>query len=146
MHFDIIQSDAENPTSFGREDITNFLYEHLDEYGDAKKHILNCISYAYGDKECQDGFILVAHKNKKIMGVIIINHTNMGGYIPEHILVYIAVHKEARGEGVGGQLMERIVEVTEGDIALHVEPDNPAIHLYEKYGFTNDYLEMRLKK
>ncbi len=59
MHFDIIQSDAENPTSFGREDITNFLYEHLDEYGDAKKHILNCISYAYGDKECQDGFILV---------------------------------------------------------------------------------------
>ncbi len=80
------------------------------------------------------------------MGVVIINHTNMGGYIPEHILVYIAVHKEARGEGVGGQLMERIVEVTEGDIALHVEPDNPAIHLYEKYGFTNDYLEMRLKK
>jgi len=146
MLFDIIQSDAENPTSFGREDITNFLYEHLDEYGDAKKHILNCISYAYGDKECQDGFILVAHENNKIKGIVIINHTHMGGFIPEHILVYIAVHKEARGEGVGKQLMERAIEATEGDIALHVEPDNPAIHLYEKYGFTNDYLEMRLKK
>jgi ribosomal protein S18 acetylase RimI-like enzyme len=42
--------------------------------------------------------------------------------------------------------MEHIIEATEGDIALHVEPDNPARQLYEKYGFTNKYLEMRLSK
>ncbi|HAB28956.1 MAG TPA: GNAT family N-acetyltransferase, partial [Xanthomarina gelatinilytica] len=34
----------------------------------------------------------------------------------------------------------------EGDVALHVEPNNPAIKLYESLGFTNKYLEMRLKK
>ncbi len=34
----------------------------------------------------------------------------------------------------------------DGDIALHVEPDNPARFLYEKYGFTNKYLEMRYKR
>jgi ribosomal protein S18 acetylase RimI-like enzyme len=33
-----------------------------------------------------------------------------------------------------------------GNIALHVEPDNPAKILYEKLGFTNKYLEMRLIK
>ena len=146
MQLDIIQSDTENPTPFGREDIADFLFEHLDEYGDEKKHILSCISYAYGDNPGQNGFILVAHEDDRVKGAVIINHTNMAGFIPEHILVYIAVHEDARGQGLGKQLMERIIDATEGDIALHVEPDNPAKYLYEKYGFTNKYLEMRLKK
>lgn len=144
--FNLVYSDIQNPTAFSREDIADFFYEHLDEYGDEKKHILSCIGYAYGDKEGQDGFILIAHEEEQIVGSVIINHTNMGGFIPEHILVYIAVHGDYRGEGLGKELMERIIDATEGDIALHVEPDNPAKHLYEKYGFTNKYLEMRLRK
>jgi ribosomal protein S18 acetylase RimI-like enzyme len=144
--YDLIYSDAENPTSFSRDDIADFLVEHLDEYRDEKKHILSSIGYAYGDDIGQDGFILTAHEKEQIIGVVIINHTNMGGFIPEHILVYIAVHGDYRGQGLGKELLERIIDTTEGDIALHVEPDNPAIHLYQKYGFTNKYLEMRLKK
>jgi GNAT superfamily N-acetyltransferase len=146
MKFDIINSDIENPTPFSRDDIADFLYNHLDEYGDEKKHILSCIGYAYGDEEGQDGFILIAHEEEQIAGAVIINHTNMSGYIPEHILVYIAVHSDFRGQGLGKALMERVIEETEGDIALHVEPDNPAKYLYEKFGFTNKYLEMRLNK
>lgn len=142
----LIKSDSDNPTSFSREDIADFLFEHLDQYGDARKHILACIGYAFGDGAGQDGFALIAHEDKEIVGAVIINDTNMGGYIPEHILVYIAVHGGFRGRGIGKQLMERIIEETEGDIALHVEPDNPAKYLYEKYGFTNKYLEMRLNK
>ena len=42
--------------------------------------------------------------------------------------------------------MQKAIELTEGDIALHVDRDNPAIKLYERLGFTNPYLEMRLKK
>lgn len=146
IEFDIINNDEENPTEFSRKDIADFLVEHLDEYGDAKKHILSCISYAYGDEPGQDGFILVGHENGTIVGAVIINHTNMSGFIPEHLLVYIAVHENYRGKGIGKQIMEHIIETTEGDIALHVEPNNPAKHLYEKFGFTNKYLEMRLKK
>ncbi len=146
IEFDIIHSDIENPTPFSRQDIAEFLYDHLDEYGDEKKHILSSIGFAYGDDEGQDGFILVAHEEEQIVGAVIINDTNMSGFIPEHILVYIAVHGDYRGQGLGKKLMEHIIEATEGDIALHVEPDNPAKYLYEKYGFTNKYLEMRLKK
>ena len=146
MEYNIIHSDIENPTSFSRDDIAEFLHQHLDEYGDDKKHILSSIGYAYGDHAGQDGFILVAHDDDQIVGAVVINHTNMGGYIPEHILVYIAVHGDYRGQGLGKELMERIIDGTTGDVALHVEPDNPAKHLYEKYGFTNKYLEMRLKK
>ena len=68
---------------------------------------------------------------------------------PQHstnILVYIAVHGSQRGKGVGQQLIERAFEATEGDIALHVEPDNPARRLYERLGFTNKYLEMRWQR
>lgn len=146
IEFDIIKNDEENPTEFSREDIAGFLYEHLGEYRDVKKHILDCIGYAYGDENNQDGFILAAHENGTIVGAVIINHTNMSGFIPEHLLVYIAVHEDYRGRGIGKQLMEHIIEATDGDIALHVEPDNPAKHLYEKFGFTNKYLEMRLRK
>jgi ribosomal protein S18 acetylase RimI-like enzyme len=69
----------------------------------------------------------------------------MEGYIPENILVYIAVDGSQRGKGIGKTLMQKAISLAQGDIALHVEPDNPARHLYEKLGFTNKYLEMRLK-
>lgn len=146
IEYDIVNSDDDNPTGFSRQEIADFLHEHLDDYGDAQKHILSCISYAYGDKPGQDGFILAAHEDGTIVGAVIINHTNMAGFIPEHLLVYIAVHGDYRGRGIGKELMERVIQTTEGDIALHVEPHNPAKHLYEKFGFTNKYLEMRLRK
>src|SRR5699024_7322479 len=129
-----------------RDDIAEFLYEHLDEYGDEKEDILKSIAYAYGDEAGQNGFILVAYQQDNIVGAVVINDTNMSGYIPEHILVYIAVDGAQRGKGIGKKLMKRIIDETEGDIALHVEPDNPAKYLYEKFGMTNKYLEMRLEK
>jgi ribosomal protein S18 acetylase RimI-like enzyme len=70
----------------------------------------------------------------------------MEGYIPENILVYIAMHKDYRGQGIGKQLMQKAIDSADGNIALHVEPENPAVHLYRKLGFTNKYLEMRLVK
>jgi len=146
ISYSIIESDENNPTSFGRDDIADFLFNHLDQFGDKKEAILKCIAYAYSDGPGQDGFILVAHSGGEILGVVIINKTNMSGYIPENILVYIAVHEKARGKGVGKALMKGIIDNTEGDIALHVEPENPAKFLYEKFGFTYKYLEMRLSK
>lgn len=141
-----INSDREGNVPFTRDQIADFLFRHLDQYGDKKSAILKCIAYAYGDGSGQDGFIQLAHDEDDILGAVIINRTNMSGYIPENILVYIAVHQKARGEGVGKQLMQKVIDATEGDIALHVEPDNPAKFLYEKFGFTNKYLEMRLIK
>ena len=41
--------------------------------------------------------------------------------------------------------MNEAIKNTKGGIALHVEPNNPARFLYEKLGFTNKYLEMRLQ-
>ena len=43
-------------------------------------------------------------------------------------------------------LMKKNIDLAEGSIALHVEPENPARFLYEKVGFSSKYIEMRLKK
>ena len=51
-----------------------------------------------------------------------------------------------RGQGIGKKLMRDTIQMANGNIALHVEPDNPARFLYEKVGFTSKYIEMRLIK
>ncbi len=128
---------------YEKEEIVNFLYENLDEYGDPKEEIMQCVEYALNSGKHPGGFILVARVEGNIAGVVIMNRTGMGGYIPENILVYIATHADYRGQGIGKKLMQEAINQSEGDIALHVEPDNPALKLYEKLGFTNKYLEMR---
>lgn len=134
------------PSYLQKQKIVDFLYTHLEEFGDPKEDISNCLDYAMKEVPSQGGFAIVASEGEKIAGVVIVNQTGMAGYIPENILVYIAVDKNQRGKGVGKRLMNEAIEKAEGDIALHVEPENPAKFLYEKLGFTNKYLEMRLDK
>lgn len=129
-----------------RNQIRDFLYTHLEKYGDAKEDISKAIDYALNKGITPGGFVVVGRENGEIIGAVVINKTGMEGYIPENILVYIATHGERRGKGYGRKLMEAAIENASGNIALHVEPDNPAKILYEKLGFTNKYLEMRLSK
>lgn len=136
-----------NKPSFGeKQEIVEFLYKHLDEFGDSKADITKCIDYALKEMISFGGFILVAFEESEILSAVVVNQTGMGGYIPENILVYIATHKDYRGKGIGKLLMQKAMDVSSGDIALHVEPNNPARFLYEKLGFTHKYSEMRFKK
>jgi GNAT superfamily N-acetyltransferase len=129
-----------------RHEIADFLLQHLEQYGDPKEDILRCLDYALSESEDKGGFVLTGSEDGEIVGVVVINRTGMRGYIPENILVYIATHNQYRGRGFGKQIIKEAIKQTEGDVALHVEADNPAKFLYEKVGFTNPYLEMRLKK
>ncbi|MCX2741866.1 GNAT family N-acetyltransferase [Pontibacter anaerobius] len=129
-----------------RDEVLDFLFQHLDEYGDKREDIAKCIDYALSEAEGKGGSVLVAHENKEVVGALILNNTGMSGYIPENILVYVAVHGSTRGKGVGKTLVQMAIDHTKGSIALHVEPQNPARHLYEKLGFTNKYLEYRLTR
>lgn len=126
--------------------IADFLYEHLDQFGDAHEAIMKCINFALDEEKKFGGFILTSTEEDAITGAVVVNKTGMEGYIPENILVYIAVDKKYRGKGLGKQLMQKTFDLAEGSIKLHVEPENPARYLYEKLGFTSKYLEMRLTR
>jgi [ribosomal protein S18]-alanine N-acetyltransferase len=139
-------SAIDNATFLQKTEIADFLYEHLDEYGDPHEHIMRCLDYALDQAVDKGGFVVLAREGGRIVAAVVMNKTGMSGYIPDNILVYIAVDKSQRGKGLGKKIMQTAIQMANGDIALHVEPDNPAKILYEKLGFTNKYLEMRLKK
>lgn len=128
-----------------REEFVDFLYEHLDRFGDSKSAINKCIDYAFSKSEGKGGFLLGAFEDKKLIGALIMNKSGMEEYIPEYILVYIAVNSNYRGRGIGKQIVDKAKSLSDGDIKLHVEYDNPAKRLYEREGFENKYAEMRFK-
>ncbi|HLT24020.1 MAG TPA: GNAT family N-acetyltransferase [Ignavibacteria bacterium] len=144
MQIIIITPETGEHKTYTNGKIADFLFEHLDQFGDKREAIMQCLHYVFNDSH--GGFVVVGVDNDEIVGAVIVNKTGMEGYIPENILVYIAVNGQIRGKGIGKQLMNAAIEEANGSIALHVEPDNPAKFLYEKLGFTNKYLEMRLIK
>lgn len=144
MNFVQINASTGDNLTYDRNTIAAFLFEHLEQYGDKTEDILKCIDYVMNPEK--GGNIVIGLEDDAIVGIVILNNTGMKDYIPENILVYIAVDGTARGKGYGKQLMQFAINSVEGNIALHVEPDNPAFHLYTKLGFTNKYLEMRLVK
>jgi GNAT superfamily N-acetyltransferase len=144
----MIYSHSNPPAPHEKEMVVKFLAEHLDQYGDKEEDIKKAFDYALQENDAPGGLVITSSRagDDLLTAAAIVNKTGMTGYIPENILVYIATHKEHRGKGIANKMMSSIIEMTNGDIALHVEPGNPARSLYEKFGFTNKYLEMRLTK
>jgi len=139
--------DANNKPSLSeKKEIVDFLFTHLEQYGDPKSDIEKAIQYAVKETESFGGFVLGAEKDGSLIGAVVVNQTGMKDYIPENILVYIAIHSDQRGNGLGRKLLEESLNMAKGNIALHVEPDNPARYLYEKVGFSSKYVEMRYLK
>lgn len=139
-------SAIDNATFLQKNEVADFLFTHLGKYGDPKEDIMKCLDYALDPGLHAGGFVVLARENDQIVGALVMNKTGMSGYIPENILVYIAVDASQRGKGIGGKIMDLAIKMANGAIALHVEPDNPARKLYERLGFTNKYLEMRLTR
>jgi ribosomal protein S18 acetylase RimI-like enzyme len=138
--------DAEQRSAFRRdrlEDVAGFLHRHLGRYGDPIDQIRAALQRASGDGATDGGTVTLAEEDGEIVGAVVTNATHMGGYTPENLLVYVASHDERRGQGIGRTVMRRALEGCRGSVALHVEPDNPAIGLYRDLGFTHKYLEMR---
>jgi GNAT superfamily N-acetyltransferase len=138
------EADSHKQFALERPEIAHFLHEHLEEYGDSLADIERCLDYAASSAEGKGGSIVLAKDGDTITGAVVFNDTGMQGYIPEHMLVYIAVHRDYRGQGLGKKLLAKALKTVPGSIALHVEADNPARYLYEKLGFETKYLEMRL--
>ena len=145
--FEIKKIDKEKDfKNINRDEFVDFLFTHLDRFGDPKKDIQRCLDYAFSDERFAGGFALAAFYEGKLAGALIMNKTGMGDYIPDWVLVYIAVDAQYRGKGFGKKIIEEVYKLTDGRIKLHVEYDNPAKRLYERLGFTTKYAEMRYEK
>ncbi len=145
IDIELYKTENEINEKIGREKYVNFLYTYLDPFGDSKNAINKCLDYAFSEAEGKGGFLLAAKKDEQLVGALVMNKTGMQEYIPENILVYVAVDSEQRGQGIGRTIIEKALELAEGDVALHVEYENPAKRLYDRIGFDSKYAEMRYK-
>jgi len=64
-------------------------------------------------------------------------------FASKYHLAYIATNDRIEGSGIATMILNEAVELTEGNISLHVERSNSgAIKLYEKMGFKDYYSRM----
>jgi DNA-binding MarR family transcriptional regulator/GNAT superfamily N-acetyltransferase len=123
--------------------LTAFLHEALKPYEDTPEDIERGIRDALTAVGREGGFLLIMELEGKITGALVMQKTGMQGYVPENILLFVAVPPDCRGKGLGRSLIEYALSLVEGNVKLHVEYDNPARRLYERVGFTSKYAEMR---
>lgn len=62
------------------------------------------------------------------------NQTGVKDYIPENILVSIAIHKNLRGKGIAKLWLQKTIDLAEESIAIHVEPEILAVFHTKKLG------------
>lgn len=125
--------------------LVRFLLEHSENV--TKKGIEEAIEYAVKSKPSFGGFIMAAHQNGKLVAVVVANRTGMGGYVPNNIFVFVTQHREfLHEEDQMLSLLRKAISYADGDVALHVKPDNPTLELFKKIGFEAQYLELRLSK
>ncbi|MBD3368291.1 MAG: GNAT family N-acetyltransferase [Candidatus Eisenbacteria bacterium] len=144
---DVVITRADNaselPDWMDVDHLTAFLHESLKPYEDPRPVVGEGIEYAFSNEPGRGGFVLVASRDETLLGALVILKTGMARYVPENLLLFVAVSPDARGRGIGGRLVSRAVDEADGEIKLHVEHDNPARRLYERCGFSSKYLEMR---
>lgn len=127
-----------------KNEIADFLVEHMDGYGDSKFEVMKGLDFALSNYPHQGGFVVLAKEDDDIKGAVVVCKTGMEVFIPENVLIHFAVHRDYRGRGLGTRLLKETIRMANGGIALHVAPNNPARALFEKVGFQYKYFEMRL--
>jgi ribosomal-protein-alanine N-acetyltransferase len=134
------------PRGVDRASFVDFLHTNLGNWGDPPDEIDLAVNYAFSRDPGRGGFLLAACEGEQLAGAVVMNHTGMQRYVPEYLLVYIAVGDGFRNRGIGRQLVGAAIERCGGSVALHCEPDNPAMRLYQRLGFQVKYAELRWRR
>ena len=110
----------------------------LAPYNDSVAETLDAI-----EKAMKEGFLLIAKRNGEEQGICIIVNMGFDRFISTYHLAYIGVKSGNKGRGVASELIKRAIELTDGNISLHVDLDNKrAKKLYTKMGFVHVYDRM----
>ncbi|MCB0588350.1 MAG: GNAT family N-acetyltransferase [Phaeodactylibacter sp.] len=123
--------------------VVRFLCDHT--HNSNRQSVQEAVEYAIKLKPSFGGFILAVEKERQLIGVIVANRTGMESYNPKNIFVFVTLHRDyQQDKSLIQTLIQRAIRYADGDIAMHVEPNNPALDLYQELGFKAQYLELRL--
>lgn len=124
-----------------KDDFIKMIDTWLAPYNDSIAETLDAI-----EKAMKAGFLLIAKRNGEEQGICILVNMGFERFIPTYHLAYIGVKSGNQGRGVASELIKRAIELTEGNLSLHVDLDNKrAKKLYSKMGFEHVYDRMIFK-
>lgn len=130
--------DVEDFNEISKDTLVDFTRTWLAQYSDSALETEEAIQNAM-DK----GYIMLASRNGEYEGICIIVNLGFDEFIPMYHLAYIGTNSNSKGRGVGSELIKHAIDLTDGNISLHVDLDNKgAKKLYEKYGFKHVYNRM----
>lgn len=130
--------DIKDFDSVSQAELIAFTRKWLDQYSDSVGETEDAIENAM-----DRGHILLAKRHGVYEGICVIVHMGFQRFIPTYHIAYIGTMKSSKGRGVGSELLQKAIELTEGNVSLHVDLDNrSAKKFYEKYGFKHVYNRM----
>ncbi|WP_353892583.1 pyridoxal-phosphate dependent enzyme [Proteinivorax hydrogeniformans] len=133
-----IDSVTKEEKDISNDKVVGLINDWLMEFTDPKEEIYEAL-----DNALDKGHLLFAYHNKDLAGIAIIVGTGFEHFSAKYHLAYIATKRTIKGRGIATQLLTKAVEVTDGNLSLHVEKNNKkAIKLYEKMGFDAPYTRM----
>lgn len=108
------------------------------EFSDPKNEIREALDNAF-----ENGYVIGAYQNNMFIGIAVVSPSKYDDFFPKYHLSYIVTKKGIKGMGIATQLIQKVIEITNGNFSLHVETDNKrAIKLYEKMGLKKKYYRM----
>ncbi len=142
----LVYTATHRPTELEKLAIVCFLHELMEDHHHSKEFIRRALDYSIKDFLSFGGFTIVNKIGSKIVSASIINQTGMQGYVADNIIVYFGIHPQYRGNGICRRMIEQVKSHAKGDIALHLKNDPSVISVFEKYGFSNSIIELRLHR
>ncbi|MBZ9633860.1 pyridoxal-phosphate dependent enzyme [Clostridium sp. FP1] len=119
-------------------ELLNMTRTWLADYNDSVGETVDAI-----EKAMKEGFLLIAKRNGEEQGICIVVNMGFETFISTYHLAYIGVKPGNKGRGVASELIGRAIELTDGNLSLHVDLDNKrAKNLYRKMGFNHVYDRM----
>ena len=136
LEIDQVQGTAE------KDQILAYTEDWLQEYGDPEIEMREAIDNAF-----DHGHILLARRDGQAQGICILIDSGFDHFFPVYHLAYVGTDSATKGRGIGTELIKRAIDISQGNISLHVDLDNQrAQKLYEKLGFRHVYNRMMYKE
>lgn len=131
----IYYNATNRPTELEKHGVIKFVNDFIVDNPSNKENIRKSLEYATKERMSFGGFVIVQKWFGEIVGVSIVNHTGMEGYMPENILTYIAVSDHHKKNGIAKEMIQQVLNYAKGEVAVYLRDRNDLIPAFEHLGF-----------
>lgn len=146
IHIQYFQTENELPGWLNVHVLVNFLHSNMIPYEDPLADISKAVDYALSTYPEGKGFVLLATTKRKIIGMLVSIIFDKVDVKPGNLIAYLCVHKDFRENGLGSRLISEAIDCSDGDLRILIRKENPAVTMFRKLGFSDDYIELCNKK